>query len=186
MPKPYTLPTLLDKANKLEISFLRKHGYLNPNNIKSGVIRWSINGKQVAGISATACTITEPPYIELDYSINQTPKRYRVTLFNMPSNLGRGVVWYFICPLTERRCRKLYFVNGIFCHRTAVEGCLYESQTLSKSLRDIDKRLRAMLQVETICSELEKKYLKKHYGGKPTKIYLKLTQKMQATFPLVG
>lgn len=31
MPKPHTLPTLFDEVKKVEISFLKKHGYFEPD-----------------------------------------------------------------------------------------------------------------------------------------------------------
>ena len=46
MPKPHTFPTLYDDLKTVSISFLAKHGYLKPNQLKSGSIHWGRNGKK--------------------------------------------------------------------------------------------------------------------------------------------
>ena len=71
------------------------------------------------------------PYIELDYNYRDKPQNYKVNLVRVPSNLGKDFVWYFHCPKTNKRCRKLYSVNGMFLHREAYKGCMYETQTYS-------------------------------------------------------
>ena len=60
-------------------------------------------------------------------------------LTSIPSNLGKGVVWYFICPFTWKRCRKLYLLDERFMHRSALPSEMYECQTQSKKWRGIDK-----------------------------------------------
>lgn len=49
-------------------------------------------------------------------------RKVTVSLCSEPSNLGKGQVWYFLCPYTGRKCRTL-FLNGkviasryAFCH----------------------------------------------------------------------
>jgi len=96
----------------------------------------------------------------------------------MPSNLGKGLVWFFICPKTGKRCKKLHLYNSYFYHRTAFNGCMYQSQTLSKKARELDKIFSCYFKSEKLYSELYKKHLKKKYAGKPTKKYLSLTQQI--------
>jgi hypothetical protein len=54
-------------------------------------------------------------------------------------------------------------------------GCMYEKQTQSKKSRHLDKTLGLYFQVDKLFEQL----YKKHYAGKPTKKYLKLTQQIQ-------
>lgn len=179
MPKPHTFPTLYDDLKTVSISFLTKHGYLKPNQWQSGTINWSRNGNKTGSISIRVNTQPESPYLELDYKCNQAPINYRVQLVSARSNLGKGVVWYFICPHTGKRCRKLYLADTYFYHRSAFRGCMYETQTQSKKYRGLGKTLGAYFRTDQLFEQLHKKHFKKQYAGKPTKKYLRLTQQIQ-------
>ncbi len=99
-------------------------------------------------------------------------------LVSIPSNLGKGKVWYFVCPHTNKRCRKLYLISGYFLHREAFNGCMYESQTKSKKWREMERVYGSYFKSDECYEELHKKHFKKFYNGKPTKRYLKLMQKI--------
>ena len=179
MPKPYTFPTLYNEALQLSISKLKGWGYLAPRQIKSGTINWSRDGTQTGSISITVNTRCEQPYIELNYKYKDEPRKYKVYLTSTPSNLKKGVVWYFVCPVTKKRCRKLYLIDGYFLHREAFNGCMYETQTHSKKYRQMDKTLGAYFKSDNLYSELYKKNFKKTYAGKPTKRYLRIMKQIQ-------
>jgi len=134
MPKPYTFPTLYDEVLQISITNLKEWNYLNPEQLKSGTITWSSNGEKTASISIRVNT-NDKPYIELNYKCNDKPRKYKVSLVSIPSNLGIGKIWYFLCPQTHKRCRKLYSISGYFLHREAFNGCMYDSQTKSKKWR---------------------------------------------------
>ncbi len=178
MPKPHTFPTLYNEALQIPISKLKGWGYLNPEQVKSGTLNWSRNGTPAGSISIQVNTRSEQPYIELDYKYRDEPRNYKVYLTSTPSNLKKGVVWYFVCPVTKKRCRKLYSIGGYFLHREAFNGCMYETQTHSKKYRQLDK-LMAILEIENLYSELYKKNFKKTYAGKPTKRYLRIMEQIQ-------
>lgn len=179
MPKPPTFPTLYDELKTVSISFLTKQGYLKPNQWQSGTITWSRNGNKTGSISIIVNTQAENPYVELDYKCNETLINYRVQLVSTLSNLGKGVVWYFVCPHTGKRCRKLYLANAHFYHRSAFRGFMYEKQTQSKKYRGLDKTLGVYFRADQLYEQLYKKHFKKQYAGKPTKKYLKLTLQIQ-------
>ena len=123
MPKPHTFPTLYNEALQIHISKLKGWGYLDPEQIKSGTLNWSRNGNPTGSISIQVNTHSEQPYLELDYKYrDEAPINYRVQLVSALSNLGKGVVWYFVCPHTKKRCRKLYSIGGYFLHREAFSG----------------------------------------------------------------
>lgn len=178
MPKPHTFPTLYNEALQIPISKLKGWGYLNPEQVKSGTLNWSRNGTPAGSISIQVNTRSEQPYIELDYKYRDEPRNYKVYLTSTPSNLKKGVVWYFVCPVTKKRCRKLYLIDGYFLHREAFNGCMYETQTHSKKYRQLDK-LMAFFEIENLYSELYKKNFKKTYAGKPTKRYLRIMEQIQ-------
>ena len=179
MPKPYTFPTLYNEALQIDISKLKGWGYLNPEQIKSGTLNWSRNGNPTGSISIQVNTKSEQPYIELDYKYRDEPRNYKVYLTSTPSNLNKGEIWYFICPQTKKRCRKLYSIGGYFLHREAFNGCMYETQTQSKKYRQLDKTLGAYFEIDNLYSELYKKNFKKTYAGKPTKRYLRIMEQIQ-------
>lgn len=179
MPKPHTFPTLYNEALQISISKLKGWGYLNPEQIKSGTLNWSRNGNPTGSISIRVNTHSEQPYIELDYKYRDEPRNYKVYLTSTPSNLNRGEIWYFICPQTKKRCRKLYSIGGYFLHREAFNGCMYETQTQSKKYRQLDKTLGAYFEIDNLYEELYKKNFKKTYAGKPTKKYLRIMEQIQ-------
>jgi hypothetical protein len=178
MPKPHTFPTLYNEALQIHISKLKGWGYLDPEQIKSGTINWSRNGNPTGSISIRVNTHSEQPYIELDYNYRDEPRNYKVYLTSTASNLNKGLIWYFVCPETKKRCRKLYSIGGYFLHREAFKGCMYETQTRSKKLRQLDNTLGAYFKIENLYSELYRKHFKKSYAGKPTKKYLRIMEQI--------
>ena len=179
MPKPYTFPTLYNDVLQISITKLKEWEYLNSVQYKSGSITWSVNGNKTASISIQVNTHREQPYIELDYKSNDEPRNYKIQLVSIPSNLGKGNIWYFLCPETNKRCRKLYLIGGYFLHREAFKGCMYETQTQSKRYRQLDKTFGAHLKSDDLYSQLYQKHFKKFYAGKPTKRYLRIMKQIQ-------
>jgi len=178
MPKARTFPTLYDELKKVSISFLSKYGYLKLNHRQRGIITWSRNGEKTGSVSITVNTNSNSPYLELDYKYNEIPINYSVPLVFSPSNIGKGVVWYFICPRTGRRCRKLYLADNYFFHRLAFKGCLYEKQTYSKPNRKLDRQFSKLFAPDNAYEKIYSKHFKKQYNGKPTKRYLKLLKEI--------
>jgi hypothetical protein len=179
MPKFPTFPTLYDEVLQINITKLKEWSYLNPEQIKSGTITWSRNGNPIGSISIKVNTHSEQPYIELDYKYRDEPRNYKVYLTSTPSNLNKGEIWYFLCPQTNKRCRKLYSIGGYFLHREAFSGCMYETQTQSKKWRQWDKTFGVYFKTDKLYSELYKKNFKKTYAGKPTKRYLRIMEQIQ-------
>lgn len=179
MPKPATFPTLYDEVKTLSISLLKKHGYLNPNQKQWGIVTWNMEGRANGSISIAVTISQYATYLILDYGCNGENVHYRVDLVRIPSNLRKGHIWYFVCPKTQKRCRKLYLVENFFYHREAFSGCMYSKQTLSKRSRLLDRSIALVFGSEAIENRLHKKHLKKHYAGKPTKRYLILLHRLE-------
>jgi hypothetical protein len=185
MPKPHTLPTLFDEVKTVEISFLKKHGYLEPNQIREGIISWSRNGQKTGSISIMVNTKDNISSIELDYKCNNEPIKYKVSIIDIPSNLGKGKVNLFQCPRTHKLCRKLYLADTYFLHRSAFNGCMYECQTQPKKIRGLNDALGTYLKAEQYYTQLNKKHFKKTYAGKPTKKYLWLMERINRAESIV-
>lgn len=180
MPKYPTFPTLFDEVLQLEASKLNKWGYLEPNQNKSGTLTWTWqNSGRTNSISIFTNTKSSRPFVELNYRYGENPRNYKVYLEAIPSNLGKGKIWYFICPQTHKRCRKLYSVGGYFLHREAFKGAMYEKQTQSKKWREIEKVYGAFFDSDKHYAELYSKNFRKYYKGKPTKRYLKLLKEIK-------
>jgi hypothetical protein len=177
MPKPSTLPTLYNDCKVVSISDLKRWGYLKPNQFNSGIITWSRNGNKTGSISISVYTYLESPFIELNYQCNNEQIKYQVELETLPSNLGKGVVWFFICPRTGSRCRKLHLVNTYFYHRSAFKGCLYEKQTYSHKTRNLYKFFEVMFP-----KDKTDKQVRPFYAGKPTKRFIKSTDSDKKTW----
>ncbi len=179
MPKQPTFPKLYDEMKTLSVSFLKKHGYLKPNQLQSGTVTWSTGGNVTGTISIIVSMQPRVEYLALDYSCNGKPVNYRVRLTPVPSNLGIGLHWYFVCPNTGKRCRKLYLADTYFLHRDAFSGCMYRNQTLSKQARGLENSITDLFGAEELERELYRKHMKKKYRGKPTKRYLKLVERVE-------
>jgi len=169
MPKPHTFPTLYNEALQVSISNLKEWEYLRPEQFKSGKLTWSRNGNITGSISIAVNTFSEQPYIELNYKYMDEPRNYKVRLVSIPSNFGKGLIWYFLCPQTKKHCRILYSIDGYFLHREAFKGCMYESQTRSKKYRQFVKTFGALFLADQLFEQLHEKHFKTTYAGKPTK-----------------
>ena len=181
MPKPSTFPTLYDGALQVSITKLKQWGYLNVDRWKGGTITWSCNGEQTASIDITVDMASYSPHIELYYKYRDEPRKCKIHLVSVMSNLGVGEVWYFWCPHTGKRCRILYSIGGWFLHREAFRGVYYDSQTRSKRTRYIETICKPYFNQDKVYKELYKPYFKTHYAGKPTKRYQRICKKLSAT-----
>lgn len=177
MSKFPTFPTLYDEVLQISISKLKEWGYLKAGQIKSGTISWSRNGNPTGSISIHANMQTPQPYIELDYKYKDEPRKYRVYLVFIPANIGNGTICYFLCPHTNKRCRKLYSIGGYFLHREAFKGCMYDCQTQSKRNRLIIKKFKPYWK-DHESDQLHAKHFRAFYNGKPTKKYLRINKRI--------
>lgn len=178
MPRLGSYTVFYDDVKKINISFLKKHNYLNPFQMQSGEINWSRDGVKHSSISITVCTF-ENSYLKLTYTCRDQEIQYKVPLVKVPSNLGKGKQWFFQCPRTHLLCRTLYHCDLHFYHRNAFKGFMYESQARSKKLRLIDRVYGSYFKQDNYYDELYSKHFKTHYAGKPTKRYLSLMEKIQ-------
>lgn len=181
MPRFATYPSTYDDCLTIEIKNILAWGYLRVGYSNSGVISWSRNGVKHSSISISSYNTFDSKYLTLDYKSNGIPITYRVEVISVPSNLGKGEVFYFLCPKTGKRCRKLYLQYGYFYHREAYRGTMYECQLRSKKTRGIFKIFDKIYIHDTVYCERYKKYFKTHYNGKPTKRFLKLENKIRVS-----
>lgn len=159
----------------LNIKKFREWGFLKYGFIKDGYITWSIDDEITSRLSYTIHFFEINPYLELRYSIDDIDYKYSIYFECVQSNLDKGVVWYFICPKSNKRSRKLFLYNGYFVNRKSTHA-IYDTQTKPKSYRLMEKTFGAYFDIENYYEEIYSKHFKKFYKGKPTKRYKRLLE----------
>lgn len=176
-----TYPTEIERLKMISIADLKRMRILTPESFVNTVINWTnSNTKEKTGsISVFIQTGKNNGSITFDYTYRDTEKiRYIAQLITRPSNLGKGLQWFFICPHTGKVCRKLHLIDGYFRHRSTIPNLMYAKQIESKKMRDWSKRFGILLNDE-VYEKLYSKHFKTHYNGKPTKKYLKLLKMIE-------
>lgn len=173
-------PKTVEDCLIFRVKSLTENGnsYLKNYGTSTGVTTWYTNNEKTASISIEVTHKENQSFIILSYNFNDEPMRYKVNLISKVSNLGKGKIWYFVCPETHKLCRKLYQNGGYFLHRTAFKNLMYAKQLESKKYRDLGKIFHRVFLPDKVYTELYSKYFKTHYNGKPTKRYLKIKQKI--------
>ena len=179
MPKLHTFSGLFEELKWVSARFLNSHSYFKQYQKIAGTLSWHKDGTETGRITVAVNMAINEPFVELDYVYNQKRVNYRINLKQIPSNLGKGFIWYFECPFTLKRCKKLYLGDTYFLHRSAFAGCIYEKQTHSKQNRELIRLFNRFFSTDKLYEELHKKHAKKTYQGKPTKKYLKITHQIQ-------
>lgn len=156
--KPATYPTIIEECLRINITKLKKCGYLDAGQVKSGSIKLESNRIDI--LVDMVLKVVTFRHIYLEKKIE-----YTVSLCDRPDNLGRGTIWYFRCPRTQLLCRNLYYYQGHFVHRKAITNGMYRIQTESKTFRKM-----GLLDLCIFSDENKRltKYSKLLYRGKPT------------------
>ena len=118
-------------------------------------------------------------FITLEYTQNGESIKYDVRIESIPSNLGKGEIYYFVCPNTGKHCRKLYHNSKYFLHREAFRYLYYEKQNESKKNRRLICILDKVYLKDEVYNEPYQKHFKTHYNGKITKRYQKILDKIK-------
>ena len=158
------------EAQRIGISYLFKQGFISKGKTIQGRLSWN-NGSSIGFISELSEGKQE---IRLYYQ-NQKPTGeindldYRIQLSSIPSNLGRGLIWYFICPITGRKARILYKCYGSlhFKSRRAYQNRIYYSSQIASKNNFHNERFFSL---EREIEKLQPLIRKKHYQGKETRL----------------
>lgn len=121
---------IIDYLKRFTIADLKKLGYFVPGGVVSGVLTWGSGDNQS---SIRVKMDNTRMVLSLNYVVNQEKQMsYNVTIIERAANLGKGVVRFFLCPITHKPCRKLYLYGDRFVSRRAMRGAMYSSQAKSK------------------------------------------------------
>lgn len=107
---------------------------------------------------------------------HESGKSWLIKLKSVNSNLSKSVYYLFICPVTSKTCRKLYFYDGFFKHRDVIP-VNYSQQNVARQKRQLERILK--VEFGTAGDEMMKKYFKPTYNGQPTKRYLRILKKIE-------
>lgn len=133
----------------------------------NGTINWSTG-------ASLSFAVTKNNYglsLVLEYSKTFEGEKkninYTIQIETVPSNLGKGQVYYFVCPFTFKRCRIIYMGYGsqYFKSRKAYRHRLYYPSQLSSHLDSYNNRYWSL---ESTLEKLYTKHPKRHYKGKIT------------------
>lgn len=162
--------TTTGEVMRMELRWMQGRGYFRPGEEITSLLSWTDGST----ISATARNKEGDISLSLSYTITDRitgEKRsldYLINLVEVPSNLGRGKILFFICPVTGKRCRILYKAYGspIFKSREAYSYKIYyELQTSSRLLIhntryfNLERRLDKLYRMRGTST----------YRGKPTR-----------------
>lgn len=136
----------LESALRLDLGRVFRQRALRSGCTTAGGLHWMHGGEEIASIGYRASLGLEDGTLTLNYTSERDDDREAVTctirLVTLPRHYG-GHIWYFVCPYTRRRARKLYKWPGIayFCHREAIRPRpTYASQRVSGLDRVTDRR----------------------------------------------
>lgn len=138
----------LDSAIRLDIRAMRRHGFLKPGAIASGVQRWSwVATREETGSVSVTVNLADPAagLVVVRFTLNGDPRVQEIRLLSTPMRYG-GRRHYFECPRSFRRCEVMPLVGGVFASRQA-HRLTYSSQSSDRlsRLRDrswkLEKRL---------------------------------------------
>ena len=122
-----------DDCLQISIANLKRMGYFVPDGVMSGVLTWGNTTSSIRVLVDNTNRI-----VLFDYIVNgERHMKYKVSIFEVEANIGKGVVMYFDCPITHNLCRKLYLCDGVFVSRKAIRGAMYRCQAQSKFDRAI-------------------------------------------------
>lgn len=119
-----------------------------------------------------------PPGKRCFVTINSTGSLEMV--YNHMKTKPGGVVWFFVCPVTGKHCRKLHLVNGAYVHASTIPGHYRKIKPLWVTGTGMDKLLIIMQGKINAEKLIDSKYFKPFYNGKPTKKYLKCLSQIEA------
>lgn len=173
MGRHSTIPDYFDLVPQIKLSKFKEWGYLKSGSLDFNITwtaNWGFHG--TSSIRVYLDIIGENGLMTLSYSNKGESVRQDVELVSIESNLGFGLVWYFVCPFTNKRCRKLYGIGKPFAHRTYFKRGLYIQQSSSNNYKRKFTLHTKFKRKEKAYDLIYSKNFKQYYEGKPTKRFL--------------
>lgn len=165
---------IAEMCKKIEMSYFTQRKLLKSNDDFLVTFEWSDGNLEIEVVNSEY-----PKYLILSYKLSSedSPEgvfyRYRVSLTEQKSNLGKGIVYYFKCPQTKDKCRVLYFAyrSHLFKSRLAYpQRIYYKIQTVNSSLYPFFR----ITKIKELIKNVDKARMKTVYNGQETKTIRRL------------
>jgi len=168
-------PVIIDGLVCFSLRDLSRLGLLQRDSYKSISVSL-IRGNNSFNIQVAASTYPGDSFIQLEYEVDQEPVKYKIPLIQVPNNIGErfSACWYFVCPFTDQKSKKLHFNGTYFIHRTGINNGYYYQQTLSKNQRNSFSQGKKLRSLKEIISKSSRKYFISHYDKEETKAYQRI------------
>lgn len=187
----YSNRTEADGLKKVEIWWLKRHGYLN--GCKFGGMEWKSGwDDSKSSVGFTVSTYDSGGYIQFRYTQTDQDEQktefdYKIPLTTTPCKYG-GKRYWFLCPLVKsdnycgRRIGVLYKAGNYFGCRHCYD-LTYSSQKESRggNLRYLFR----LMDVETKIDKIREKMKRSFYAGKPTRKMRRIMRLNQGAAPYV-
>ncbi len=135
------VPTVEDFLS-LPLPECKKKGYFRENSQTYGTITWKRNDTVLLVAQLTTTLFGRNPCAVLEYEGREQYVRLKFCQSNLPGSAGSSGHYSFICPVTGKGCRILYYDGTRFVGRDAL-GVPYRSDNRSKAQRARDRKKRA-------------------------------------------
>lgn len=179
MPKQSQGIATAEGSKRIDINYLFKNKLISNSGEKSGILSWNNSlGNETGSISIKTNYSENEKYLRLiytntkNYSFEKTDIDYKVQIVQIPSNLGKGFNYYFLCPFSFKRCKVLYKAYGslYFKSRYAYRNPIYYAcQKCSKR----EYYMERYFKFEDRLEKHLKLNIRESYKGKKTKTFLK-------------
>ena len=167
---------IIDTLAALSVWALHRVGLFREGNSRAASIEWREQGTGRPVLSAKITA--DGSGATIAYTYNGREDRQRVGVCMRPANIGGGCVPVFVCPVTGKYCRTLYFVGGRFVSRFAFRGRYY-SQTVGERGRLLSREREARNKENALIDEIPRRRLT--YAGRPTRYALRLDAQSKKT-----
>ena len=174
MPRESRHPVILNELLTIKASSIMSKAKDGP----SMILRWYSRGEQVAGMRCLVEQKDGETLVHFMYHSNVGPEHIQIHISTTPSNLGIGLIPFFVCPITGQRSRKLYLIGGKLASRHAIKGALYDCKIWSKKYRELNKTFGKAFQLDGLYDKLHAPYFKQTYRGKATSTYNRLVDQI--------
>ena len=169
---------LYDELISISVYDLIKTGALGTHTETEWKISCQQPAEDIDKISILINTKHSQPFLVVSSISGGVNKNYKINLVPKPFNLNTGNLWYFICPVTGIQCRKLFYYQGYFLHRKAING-IYRKQALASNIRNIINRFENVMALGKMTKKVNAPYFRPTYASAPTKTYKQIIAKLQ-------
>ena len=174
MPRKSRHPIILDDL----LSFSASSIVQKSKEDSSLLLRWYTNGELTAGIHCEVEKQKDTLVAHFKYHTQNDPTHLSVKITTTASNLGIGRIPFFVCPISGKRCRKLFLIQGHLISGSAIKEALYDTQTRSKKYRTLLPLFERPFQLEKLQKQIHSPYFKPMYRSKPTRTLRHIAEKI--------